>query len=116
MKKKYEVKWAVPAQLDLLEIARFIAEDRPSVARKIVRRIRERISKLEIVPERGRVVPELARHGITQYREMIISPWRILYRIDEKLVYVVLVVDGRRNWEDVLFQRVASLSSRLRLQ
>jgi toxin ParE1/3/4 len=106
MKKKHKVKWAVPAQHDLIEIAEFIAEDRPSVARKIVKKIRERISKLEIEPERGKVVPELAEQGITQYREMIISPWRILYQIDEKVVYVVLVVDGRRHLEDVLFKRI----------
>lgn len=103
---KYKIKWAVPAQLDLIEIAEFIADDRLSVARRIVRKIREKISKLEIAPERGRVVPELSKQGITQYREMIISPWRILYQIDEKVVYIVLVVDGRRNLEDVLFKRI----------
>lgn len=106
MKKKHEVKWAAPAQLDLIEIAEYIAKDRPSIARKLVKKIRERVSRLETAPERGRVVPELARQGITQYREMIISPWRILYQIDEKVVWVVLVVDGRRNLEDVLFTRI----------
>lgn len=106
MRKKYKVKWAVPAQLDLIEIAEFIADDRPSIARKIVRKIRERIARLEMAPERGRVVPELARQGITQYGEMIISPWRVLCQIGEKVVYVVLVVDGRRNLEDVLFNRI----------
>ena len=106
MKKKHTVKWAIPAQLDLVEIAEFIADDRPAIARRIVKKIRERISKLETAPERGRVVPELARQGITQYREMIIAPWRILYQIDDRVVYVVLVVDGRRNLEDVLFSRI----------
>ncbi len=106
MKKNYQVKWALPASLDLIEIAEFIAEDSPLNARKIVKKIREQISKLKTVPERGRVVPELATHGITQYREMIMPPWRVLYQIDEKVVYVVLVVDGRRNLEDILFRRL----------
>ncbi len=106
MKKKYSIKWAQPAKIDLIEIAEYIAEDSPTIARKIVKKIYERISKLKMAPERGRVVPELAKQGITQYREMIISPWRILYQIDEKIVYVVLVVDGRRNLEDILFQRI----------
>jgi toxin ParE1/3/4 len=106
MKKKYKVKWALPASLDLIEIAEFIAGDSPDTARKIVKKIREKVSNLEMAPERGRVVPELSRQGITQYRELIISPWRIMYQIDEKVVYVVLVVDGRRNLEDVLFARL----------
>ncbi|MCP4602149.1 MAG: type II toxin-antitoxin system RelE/ParE family toxin [Proteobacteria bacterium] len=106
MKRKYKVKWALPANLDLVEIAEFAMQDSPQAARKIVKKIRERISNLKHVPERGRVVPELAKHGITQYREMIISPWRILYQIDEKIVLIVLVVDGRRNLEDVLFKRI----------
>jgi toxin ParE1/3/4 len=89
MRKKYTVRWAHPA-----------------IARKIIKRIRERISNLKMAPERGRVAPELAKHGITQYREMKISPWRIFYQIDENVVYVVLVVDGRRNLEDILFQRL----------
>jgi toxin ParE1/3/4 len=106
MRKKFKVRWALPAKLDLTEIAEFIAEDSPETARKIAKKIQGRISKLETAPERCRVVPELANQGITQYREMIISPWRILYRIDGKAVHVVLVVDGRRNLEDVLFKRI----------
>ncbi|MDJ0766425.1 MAG: type II toxin-antitoxin system RelE/ParE family toxin [Myxococcota bacterium] len=106
MKKKYKVKWALPANLDLIEIVEFIAEDSPATARKIVKKIKEKVSNLKIVPERGRVVPELAKHGIKQYRKFIISPWRILYQIDEKVVYVVLVADGRRNLEDILFKRI----------
>jgi len=106
MNKKYRVKWAHPAQLDLMEIAGFISQDRPAVARKIAKKIRRRISSLKTSPERGRVVPELEKQGITQYREIIISPWRVIYRIDERTVYILLVVDGRRNLEDVLFMRL----------
>ncbi len=106
MKNKYKVKWALPANHDLIEIAEFIAEDSPETARKIVKKIRQRVSNLKIAPERGRVVPELGNHGITQYKEMIVSPWRIMYQINEKIVYVVLVVDGRRNLEDVIFKRI----------
>lgn len=49
------------------------------------------------------------KQGIIQYREIVVAPWRILYQIDEKVVHIVLivlVVDGRRNLEDVLFNRI----------
>ena len=106
MRRKFRVVWAGPAHLDLVEIAEFIAEDIPATAREVVRRIREKILKLHFEPERGRVVPELSGQGITKFRELIVSPWRVLYQIDGRMVFVVLVVDGRRNLEDVLFKRL----------
>ena len=106
MKKELKVEWARPAHLDLIEMAEFIAVERPGVARKIVQKIRDRVSNLKISPERGRVVPELAAHGIVQYRELVVSPWRVLYRVDATVVYILLVVDGRRNLEDLLFNRI----------
>ena len=58
------------------------------------------------MPERGRVVPELAAVGIRTYRELVVEPWRLVYRITEKTVYVLAVLDGRRNIEDVLLDRL----------
>ncbi len=106
MTKKFKVVWAVPAHLDLVEIAEYIAEDNPQAARNIVKKIRGKISKLRMSPSLGRVVPELEKQGITHFREMILSPWRILYQVGDKAVYILMVVDGRRNLEDVLFNRL----------
>ena len=38
-------------------------------------------------------------------RELIESPWRILYRIEADTVYVLAVIDARRNVEDLLLDR-----------
>ena len=102
MNSVLEMVWAGPARLDLVEIAEFIAEENPATARKIVKRIQERISRLCTHPERGRVVPELSKQGIVKFRELVNSPWRILYSIVGNVVFVVLVIDGRRNLEDIL--------------
>ena len=106
MRRKFKVVWAGPARLDLIEITDFIATDNPATAREVVQRIREKVATLHFEPERGRVVPELSTQGITRFRELIVAPWRVLYQIDDKTVFVVLVVDGRRNLEDVLFRRL----------
>jgi plasmid stabilization system protein ParE len=66
---------------------------------KIFKRIKQKASSLYTFPERGRIVPELRDQGILQYRELVISPWRILYRISEKRVLVLSVLDSRRNIE-----------------
>ncbi|MBU1570609.1 MAG: plasmid stabilization protein, partial [Proteobacteria bacterium] len=57
-------------------------------------------------PERGRVVPELQDQGIFQYRELIVKPWRSIYRIAEREIYVLSVIDSRKNVEDILLNRL----------
>ena len=57
------------------------------------------------MPKRGRIVPELAAVGVHGCRELLPSPWRIIYRISEDMVYVLAVVDGRRNLGDLLLER-----------
>jgi len=58
------------------------------------------------MPNRGRVVPELKFYNIITYRELIVAPWRIIYRIENDTVYVLSIIDGRRNVEDLLLARL----------
>jgi plasmid stabilization system protein ParE len=84
----------------------YIASDSPSNAEQVFKKIRDKASNLYRFPERGRVVPELQAQGVRQYRELIIAPWRIVYRISERSVYVLCVMDSRQNIEDILLQRL----------
>ena len=106
MKKKYEVIWSNIAEKDLIDIVEYISADSPSTALKSFKNIKQKASKLYSFPESGRVVPELRDQGIVQYRELIISPWRVIYRRAEKSVYVLSVLDARQNIEDILFRRL----------
>ncbi len=106
MKKRYEVIWSNIAEKDLIDIVEYISADSPSTALKSFKNVKQKASKLYSFPERGRVVPELRDQGIVQYRELIISPWRVIYRISEKSVYVLSVLDARQNIEDILFRRL----------
>jgi hypothetical protein len=63
-------------------------------------------SNLYFLPLRGRVVPELMDQGILQYRELIISPWRMIYRVSNSTVYVPSIIDSRQNVEDILLNRL----------
>ncbi len=105
MNKKYQIIWSNVAENDLRNIIEYIADDSPSNAFK---NIKQKASKLFTFPERGRIVPELRDQGILQYRELIIPPWRIPYRISEKSVYVLSVLDSRRNIEDILLKRLTN--------
>lgn len=105
MTSEYKVIWANVAENDLKNIIAYIAEDSPQNALHILNKIRQEASHLYALPERCRIVPELQVQGIVQYRELIISPWRLIYRIFERKVYVLSVIDSRQNVEDILLKR-----------
>ena len=106
MNKEYNVIWSEVAENDLKKIVEYIADDSPTAALKTLRNIEKKASSLFRFSERGRIVPELRDQGILQYREIIISPWRILYRITDNNVYVLSVLDSRLNIEDILLKRL----------
>ncbi len=104
--KKLEVLWTESAQFDLEAIIEYIKTDSIDIAKKIFFEIKQECDNLYYFPERKRVVPELQQIGILKYREIIHKRWRIIYKIDGKKIYILLVVDSSRNLEDILFQRL----------
>ncbi len=105
MSKTYKVSWAAVARNDLKQIIEYIAVDSPGNASRILIKIKHKTSDLYTIPERGRVIPELKDQGIQTYRELIVAPWRIIYRITDTTVLVLSVIDSRRNVEDLLLDR-----------
>ena len=104
--KNYEVIWTNSAEFDLEKIIEYIKLDSINIAKNIFFEIKEECQKLYYFPERKRVVPELQQIGITKYRELIYKRWRVIFKIQEDKVFVLLVVDSSRNIEDILFQRL----------
>ena len=103
--KKYGVEWAQPARKDLENIIDYIAQDNVDSAITIVEKIKSKCNTLNQFPDRGRIVPELKAYGILNYRELIISPWRVIYRTSDHKVYVLAVIDSRRSVDDILIER-----------
>jgi len=108
--RKYSVEFADIAEQDLVSIAEYIECDDPVAARHVLDKIQAHATKLEKFPDRGRIVPELEALGLMTHREIIIPPWRMLYRIAGHTVYIVAIFDGRRNLEDVLLDRIVRTS------
>ena len=107
MSKTYKINWANVSENDLIDIIEYISIESPADALKILQKIKKMASSLHSLPERGHVVPELQDQGILAYREIVIPPWRIIYRISDNDVYVLTVLDARRNVEDILLKRLA---------
>ena len=87
------VRWTQRARDDLRDIHDFIARDSPRAAEALVERLLTATERLAAFPESGRVVPEFPALG---YREIIVSSYRVLYRLADHTVWITAVVHGRR--------------------
>ena len=58
------------------------------------------------MPRRGKYPPEIQAEGITLFREIQCYPWRIFYRVAGEDVWVLAVLDGRRNIAQLLPERL----------
>ena len=103
--KRFKVVWTNTARADLEAFVEYLASDSIDTALHILDKLEQAAIKLTTMPMRGRVVPELAAFGNLSYRELIVSVWRIVYRISGEEVFVLAVLDGHRNMEDLLLER-----------
>ena len=100
----YRIFWTQTARRDLRRIVACIFADSLQ-AERVYLLIKEKVDNLEQRPLRGRIVPELEYFGILTYRELIVHQWQIIYRTEENKVWILAVVDSRRNMEDILLNR-----------
>ena len=106
MARGYRILWAPIAAQDLDDIIDDIAaQDGPDAAAKVYDKVKKRTQTLATHAKRCRIVPELRSVGVMEYRELIVSPYRVFFRIDEKDVGIIGVLDGRRDLEETLIRR-----------
>lgn len=95
------------AARDLEEICNYIAlHDTPQKADYVFEQITKAFSRLSESPERGAYPKELLSLGIREYREVFFKPYRIIYRVMGKNIYILLIVDGRRDMRSLLQRRL----------
>ncbi len=104
---RYEVLLTAAADADLSEIVDWIAEhDAPERAEHVLQRISDAIDGLARFPERGSYPKELLAVGVREYRETRFKPWRIVYRVEGRRIFVYLIADGRRDLRELLARRL----------
>ncbi len=104
--KLYKTRFSRFAEIDLLEILDFYHGMNPPYTEKLFETIEKKVASLKEFPERGRIVPELEGQNILSYREIIVEFYRIIYSIQDEIVTVHAVIDGRRNLEDILLKKL----------
>jgi len=104
---KYKVLIDPKAKHDLKEIFLYIAvNDNLSSASKLLDSIENTCYNLVNFPEGGHIPTELRSTGINKYLEIHYKNYRIIYEIENSTVYIHLVLDGRRNIQEILSDRL----------
>jgi addiction module RelE/StbE family toxin len=105
------VRWARSARRDLEAIVAYQIDRSRQAALSTLNRLEARARSLTTPAERGWVVPELGRLHIQEYRELVVPPYRIMYRVRDAQVLVLAVLDARRSMEDVLLDRLIRIEA-----
>jgi toxin ParE1/3/4 len=92
---------------DLEEIYEYIEiNDGTGKAGKVLDRFEKTFASLSESPHRGAYPKELLGIGIREFREIFFKPYRIIYRVIDKKVYILLISDGRRDMQSLLERRL----------
>ncbi len=95
------------AARDLEELHDYIAlHDGLGKAEHVLAQIEKTFSSLAESPQRGAYPKELLAMGIREFREIFFKPYRVIYRVIDKNVYILLISDGRRDMQTLLQKRL----------
>jgi toxin ParE1/3/4 len=104
---KYKVRITEEAEQDILDIYYYVAStDSEKNATILLDHLEEKCASLAELPNRGHIPPELKEIAVKDYLEIHFKPYRIIYQIIDKTIYIHCVVDGRRDMQSLLEQRM----------
>lgn len=104
---KHKVLLTTGAENDLEEIFDYITEfDSPGSANHVLDQLLKVTDSLATFPERGSYPKELLALGIREYRQAFFKPYRLIYRVVGKRVFIYLIADGRRDIQSLLSRRL----------
>jgi toxin ParE1/3/4 len=104
---KYKVNFVSEAEEDLFQIYKYIyLNDSEEQAEKLYSRLYEKSLLLQEYPERGHIPPELNLLDIEDFLEIHYKPYRIIYQIIKSEVFIHCIIDGRRDIQKLLQERL----------
>jgi toxin ParE1/3/4 len=105
----FAVLLTADAVCDLEDLYQYIAvHDAPGKADHVLTNIEKVFGGLSESPERGVYPKELLALGIRDYREIFFKPYRVIYRVTDEVVHVLLIANGRRDMQTLLQRRLLS--------
>lgn len=105
--ERFEVELTQGAEDDLEAIHEYLAEQRSAeAAESLLDALLEKIHALERFPQQGSVPKELEALGIREFRQILLDPYRLIYRIIGSKVFILVIADGRRDMQALLERRL----------
>lgn len=106
-KVKYKVNLSFSAEEDLYEIFKYVyLNDSEEKSERLYSKLYEKCVALKEYPYRGHVPQELSLFGINDFLEIIFKHYRIIYQIIGKDVFIHCILDGRRDIQKLLQERL----------
>lgn len=104
---KFVVYLIEDAERDLSDIYQYVdLNNSAEQADRLLQHLEETVQKLETFPLRSHVPPELEQISVYNFREIHYKPYRIIYEIRKTEVFVHCVLDGRRDLQEILQNKV----------
>ena len=94
------------AERDLQSIDAHVRRDSEAAADRLLDRLQSLIESLSQFPDRGNFPKELIALGIRDFRQVVMKPYRVIYRVVDRDVAILLIADGRRDMQSLLARRL----------
>jgi len=104
-----KIEWTPDGVDSLNEILEYCMEKAgENITNNIYNKIIKKIELLEVEEIKTKQAQELKDIGIIDVYELVINPWKVYYTIssNNEKVYILFVLDGRRNIENILISKV----------
>ncbi|MDZ7623800.1 MAG: type II toxin-antitoxin system RelE/ParE family toxin [Ignavibacteriaceae bacterium] len=104
---RFKVNFINDAEEDLLDIYKYVyLNDSEDNAEKLYDNLYKKCLTLQVFPKRGRILPELKLLEIVDFLEIFYKPYRIIYQIIQDQVFIHCILDGRREVQKLLQERL----------
>ena len=104
---RFNVNFIKDAEEDLLDIYEYVyLNDSEDNAEKLFNNLYRKCLTLQAFPKRGRILPELKLLEIENFLEIFYKPYRIVYQIIQDEVFMHCILDGRREIQKLLQERL----------
>ncbi len=88
-----KIIWSPLAINRASEIADYIAQDKPSAAKRWINEVFIKVEQLKSSPQIGRIVPEISDN---KFRELIYGNYRIIYRMEIEQISILTIRHGKQ--------------------
>ena len=88
-----KIIWSPLAINRASKIADYIAQDKPSAAKRWINEVFIKVEQLKSSPQIGRGVPEVSDN---KFRELIYGNYRIIYRLEIKQISILTIRHGKQ--------------------